>query len=207
MSTTEEKNTNKKNDQDYEIDTLTNDRLIKDHSYDGIQELDNDLPPWWKWLFYITIAIGIIYLVRLFVLKSDDLIQKKEYEKAMAEAASLAPQQAPASEFKIEVLTDPASIQNGKAIFDKICFVCHRADGGGLVGPSFADDYWIHGNTIEDMYNVVTNGVLDKGMISYKDQLSPTQRLEVLSYIIKDIHGSNPPNPKAPQGEEMKWPY
>ncbi len=207
MSTTEEKNMEKNKDEEYEIDTATNDRLIKDHSYDGIQELDNDLPPWWKWLFYITIAIGIIYLVRLFVLKSDDLYQQKEYESAMAQAASQMPQQTATEAFKVQVLTDPADIEKGKEIFSKICSVCHRADGGGLVGPNFADDYWIHGNTIQDMFNTVTNGVLDKGMISYKDQLSPTQRLEVLSYIIKDIHGTNPENPKPPQGVKMEWPY
>lgn len=203
MSTTEEK-TNKSHEQNYEIDTLTNDRLIADHDYDGIKELDNDLPPWWKWLFYISVAFGAIYLIRLFVMDADDLVQEREFEKEMAEAASTIPQ--PSATFELKVLTDATSLENGKATYDKICQVCHLTDGGGLVGPNFTDDYWIHGNSLEDMFAIVENGVIEKGMISYKDQLSPTARLEVLSYIIT-LHGTTPSKPKAPEGELMDWPY
>ena len=206
MSTENENVKNNSQEQDYEIDTLTNDRLISDHEYDGIRELDNDLPPWWKWLFYITIVFAIVYLVRLFVFEADDLIQQSEYNKEMAQAASMAPAPSTTETFEIKVLTDPASIANGKVIFDKICAVCHLLDAGGLVGPNMTDDYWIHGNTIQDMFTTVTNGVLEKGMISYKDQYSPQQRLEVLSYIIT-LHGTTPANPKAPQGELKEWPY
>ncbi|MEZ5145542.1 MAG: cbb3-type cytochrome c oxidase N-terminal domain-containing protein [Bacteroidales bacterium] len=202
--TTEE--TTKNTNQEYELDTLTNERLIKDHEYDGIKELDNDLPPWWKWLFYITIVFGIVYMIRLWVLDSDDLYQIREYDAAMAEAKDNAASQ-PTAQFEIKVLTDDASLANGKETWDKICQVCHLYDGGGLVGPNMTDNYWIHGNTVEDMFNTVTNGVIEKGMIPYKDQLSPTQRLEVISFIIEKLHGTTPANPKAPQGEEMAWPY
>ena len=206
MSTHDETKKDTGKGTDYEIDTLTNDRLIADHEYDGIRELDNDLPPWWKWLFYITIAFGIIYMIRMWVFNADDMYQEREFDKEMAEASSLMPTQPAAGEFEIKVLTDPAAIARGKETYDKICQVCHLLDGGGLVGPNFTDNYWIHGNTIEDWFNVVTNGVLDKGMISYKDQLSPTQRLEVLSYIVT-LHGTTPATPKEPQGEEMEWLY
>jgi cytochrome c oxidase cbb3-type subunit 3 len=204
MSTNEDIKKNK--DQGYEIDTLTNDRLIADHEYDGIKELDNDLPPWWKWLFYITIAFGIIYMIRMWIFNADDLFQQREFEAEMAEAASKMPAAPAAGEFEIKLLNDAASIASGKEIYGKICQVCHLVDGGGLVGPNFTDNYWIHGNTIEDWYGVVTNGVLEKGMIAYKDQLSPKQRLEVLSYIAT-LHGTTPANPKAPEGEEMEWLY
>ncbi len=204
MSTTEEK-TNKSHEQNYEIDTLTNDRLIADHDYDGIKELDNDLPPWWKWLFYISVAFGVIYLVRLFVMDADDLVQEREFNKEMAEAASAIPSQQTA-DFELTVLTDATSLKNGKATYDKICQVCHLLDGGGLVGPNFTDDYWIHGNSLEDMFETVNNGVIEKGMIAYKDQLSPTQRLEVISYIIT-LRGTTPAKPKASEGDLMDWPY
>lgn len=206
MSTTEDKNINKSTEQEYEIDTVTNDRLIKDHSYDGIQELDNDLPPWWKWLFYITIAFSVIYLIRLWVFEADDLVQQKEYEDELAEAASMMPSLEETEAFELVVLTDGTSLENGKATYGKICSVCHLANGAGLVGPNFADDYWIHGNTLDDMWNIVETGVLEKGMIAYKDQLSPQQRLEVISYIIT-LHGTEPANPKAPEGELLEWPY
>jgi cytochrome c oxidase cbb3-type subunit 3 len=75
-------------------------------------------------------------------------------------------------------------------------------DGGGLVGPNMTDNYWIHGNTIEDQFKIVTNGVIEKGMIPYKDQLSEQKRLEVVSFILVKLQGSTPAAPKEPQGKE-----
>ena len=194
-------NVNQHHNDDYEYDTLTNDRLIKDHNYDGIRELDNDLPPWWKWLFYITIIFAIIYLIRLFVFHADDLVHNKEYEKEMVQLAAEKPQQETAA-FEVVLLQDETSLANGQETWNKICAACHLADGGGLVGPNMTDNYWIHGNTVEDLYNIVTNGVIEKGMLSYKQQLSDQQRLEVVSYILEKLQGTTPANPKEPQGKE-----
>ncbi len=191
--------------EDYEFDTLTNERLIKDHNYDGIRELDNDLPPWWKWLFYLTIIFAVVYLIRLFVLHSDDLIQESEFKKEMAgyeQQSTSAGGTTEAAAFQVRLLEDEASLASVKETFEKICAVCHLADGGGLVGPNMTDNYWIHGNTVQDLYKVATNGVIEKGMIPYKDQLSDQKRLEVVSYILFKLVGTTPTNPKAPQGIE-----
>ena len=205
MATDENKNINvsHNNEDDYEYDTLTNDRLIKGHDYDGIRELDNDLPPWWVWLFYITIAFAIIYSIRIFVFHADDLVQAKEFQKEMAEYhAKQAPQKKAESEFKVVLLTDETSLAEGKKIWESICAACHLKDGGGLVGPNMTDNYWIHGNTVQDLYNVVTNGVIEKGMLSYKQQLTDQQRLAVVSYVLEKLQGTTPANPKAPQGKK-----
>jgi len=187
--------------EDYEIDTLTNDRLIKDHEYDGIRELDNDLPPWWKWLFYITIAFAIVYMIRLWVFHADDLIQGREYEMAMDDAQKALPEKNNAT-FEIKLLDNPVALAKGQETWTKICAACHMPDGGGLVGPNMTDNYWIHGNTIADLYRTITNGVIEKGMIPYKDQLSDEARLEVASYILLKLQGTTPANPKEPQGEK-----
>jgi cytochrome c oxidase cbb3-type subunit 3 len=197
-----EDNIKNKHSEDYEYDTLTNERLIKDHDYDGIRELDNPMPPWWKWLFYITIIFAVIYMIRIFVFKSDDLIQEREFANEMEKAKKEAPSEAEAAEFKLVVLEDEAALANGKETWDKICAVCHLVDGGGLVGPNMTDNYWIHGNTVEDMFNVITNGIIEKGMIPYRDQLSEQKRLEVISYILVKLQGTTPATPKAPEGTE-----
>ena len=57
------------------------DKLL-DHNYDGIQELDNSLPPWWLNLFYITILWGIAYFTYYHILEIGDL-QIDEYNKEM----------------------------------------------------------------------------------------------------------------------------
>jgi len=195
-------NNNQHHNEEYEYDTLTNDKLIKDHDYDGIRELDNDMPAWWKWLFYITIIFAIVYSIRLFVFHSDDLVQEREYENAMAEGEMSKPVQAETAAFEIVVLEDDASLANGEETWDKICAVCHLVDGGGLVGPNMTDNFWIHGNTVEDLYNIVEIGVIEKGMIPYRDQLSEQKRLEVVSFILVNLHGSTPAVPKAPEGDE-----
>ena len=192
---------NKNRDEDYEIDTLTNDRLIKDHSYDGIREPDNDLPPWWKWLFYLTIVFAIAYMMRLWVFHADDLVQSREYEMAMEDARLNQPVK-PTIAFSVVLLEDPVSLAKGQETWVKIGAACHLVDGGGIVGPNMTDEYWIHGNKIEDLYQVITNGVIEKGMIPYKDQLSEEARLEVASYILLKLQGTTPATPKAPQGEK-----
>jgi cytochrome c oxidase cbb3-type subunit III len=187
--------------EDYELDTLTNNRLLKDHEYDGIRELDNGSPSWFNWLFILTIIFAIVYLVRLWVFKADDLIQEKEFDIAMSAAKPKPSATTEADTFQIVLLTDEASLENGKKTYESICAACHLKDGGGIVGPNFTDQYWIHGNTIADMYRITTEGVIKKGMIPYKDQLSPVQRLEVNSYILQKLVGTTPAMPKAPEGE------
>ena len=147
----------------------------------------------------------MVYLIRIFVFQSDDLIQGREYNNEMAAAQANMPEK-PAAEatFKVELLTDDASLAAGQETWTKICAACHLADGGGLVGPNMTDNYWIHGNTVQDLYNTVTNGVIEKGMIPYKDQLSDQARLDVVSYILVKLQGTTPANPKAPQGTEYK---
>ena len=186
----------------YEIDTLTNERLIQDHSYDGIKELDNELPSWWKWLFYLTIIFAIVYMVRLFVFQADDLVQESEYQLVVDKFAKDNPKSAETANFKVELLTSSADLEAGKETWIKICSACHLVDGGGIVGPNMTDNYWIHGNKVEDLYTIVTNGVIEKGMIPYNTQLSEKARLQVVSYILTDLVGSTPATPKAPEGKE-----
>lgn len=192
----------KDHNEDYEFDTLTNDRLIKDHDYDGIRELDNDLPPWWKWLFYITIAFSVIYFVRLFVFNADDLVQDREFAIEMEGFEASRPEKVADINFSVVLLEDATSLTNGEATWTKVCAACHLADGGGLVGPNMTDNFWIHGNTVEDLYRISTEGVIAKGMLPYKDQLSNQERLEVVSFILLKINGTTPATPKAAEGTE-----
>lgn len=189
----------------FEKDELTGDKLLAGHEYDGIRELDNKLPKWWLWLFYITIIFAAVYGLRYHFLGLGDL-QVQEYEKEMAEASVI--YQKPAEENVITAetvvaLTDEASLAAGKEIWDKQCAVCHLAQGQGLVGPNMTDEYWIHGCSINDIYHLIVVGVPEKGMISWKDQLTPEQIQQVSSFILT-LKGTNPPNPKEPQGEKCE---
>jgi len=190
----------------HEVDDVTQIKYFGGHEeYDGIKELDNPLPPWLKYIFYITIIISFTYLMRLVVFKDDTIIQKKEYSKEMAAARAKTEVavKAEAVQSAAKPMTQEEILAGGKTTFDKICYVCHGKFGEGLVGPNFTDDYWIHGNRPEDLKKVIVDGVIDKGMLSYKSQLSNKQIDQVIAYILS-LHGTNPPNQKAPQGVKVE---
>ena len=178
--------------------------LLLDHDYDGIKELDNNLPPWWVYLFYICIAFAVIYLVRFEIMGGDN--QETELKNEMAQAQKeIAEYKKTApdtmDENSVTLLTDAADLAAGKEIFMANCVACHRADAGGQIGPNLTDDQWILGGGIKNIFHTLMNGGRDgKGMISWKGTLKPKQMQEVASYVIS-LQGSNPKDPKAPEGE------
>jgi len=178
--------------------------LLLDHDYDGIKELDNNLPPWWVYLFYICIVFGVIYFARYEVFGGDD--QETELKTEMAQAKidveeylKTAPDLM--DEKSVVLLTDAPSLDAGKEIFKTNCAACHRADAGGQIGPNLTDNHWILGGGIKNLFHTITNGGRDgKGMIAWKGTLKPKEIQKVASYILS-LQGSNPKDPKAPDGE------
>lgn len=178
--------------------------IMLDHDYDGIKELDNNLPPWWKYGFYFTILVGVIYLTHYHILKTGDL-QATEYDKEIAKAKSDVEEYMKTAannvdENTVKMLDNSADLAAGKSAFDANCKACHGGAGEGGVGPNLTDDYWLHGGSISDVFKTVKYGWPDKGMKSWKEDLSPMQIAQVTSYI-KSLRGTNPANGKAPQGD------
>ena len=179
--------------------------LLLDHDYDGIKELDNNLPPWWVYLFYGCILFSVVYLVRFEIMDGDN--QEMELKKEMAQAQiDIAEYKKTASDLMDEntvtLLTDAADLEAGKAIYTTNCVACHRADAGGQIGPNLTDEYWILGGGIKNVFHTITNGGRDgKGMIAWsKSGLKPKDIQLVSSYVLS-LKGSNPIDPKAPEGD------
>ena len=159
--------------------------LLLDHEYDGVRELDNKLPRWWVWLFYITIIFGAVYMMYYHVLGMGNL-QAAEYDQEMKAGAAVKNAAMTKFEASIPALSpsqDAEVLQNGRQTYAKYCAPCHRADGGGLVGPNLTDSYWIHGSNFTDNVSVIWNGVPAKGMITWKNSLKPEDISAVASYI------------------------
>lgn len=176
---------------------------LLDHDYDGVQELDNDLPPWWLYLFYFTIAWGVAYLFYYHVFGIGEL-QYEEYASEMKAAEikySKAEDAATPEEGMLKAFTDAANIAAGKEIYVTHCQICHGENGEGTVGPNMTDEYWIHGGKFSDIVRTIEVGVPEKGMISWRPVLQPEQIQQVSSYILT-LQGTNPPNAKAPEGEK-----
>ncbi len=177
------------------------------HEYDGIRELDNSLPPWWKYLFYVSIVFAVVYLYRYHVAGSAPL-SAEEYKQEMATAelermAYLEEASNLVNETSVVALTASSELESGRKVYTNLCVPCHGSLGEGkaTLGPNLTDDYWIHGGSIKDIFKTVKYGVQGKAMISWQDQLSPRQMQEVSSYILT-LQGTNPPNAKEPEGEK-----
>jgi len=180
--------------------------MLLDHDYDGIKELDNALPPWWKYGFYITIVVAVFYILK-FEVWHTGMNPTQEYAAEMTAAkiqtdAYLAAAKDNVDENSVTDL-DSKGAAAGKEIFAKTCVACHLAEGQGSVGPNLTDDYWIHGGGIKDIFKTIKYGYPDKGMQSWQSTYSPVQIQQLASYI-RTLKGSNPPNPKAPQGDLYK---
>ncbi|VAW25932.1 Cytochrome c oxidase (cbb3-type) subunit CcoP [hydrothermal vent metagenome] len=188
----------------------TEEDIMLDHDYDGIKELDNVLPPWWLYGFYITIAISIFYITQVFY-NSDNYSQDKEY------AAEVAQGKAEVEQYKKEhpelfddanivAFTDAENIAKGKELFaTKTCSACHLADLGGSIGPNLTDNHWILGGGVKNIYNTISKGGRPgKGMIPWESTISRDERIQLASYIIS-MQGTQPATPKAAQGDII-WP-
>lgn len=174
--------------------------ILLDHNYDGIKELNNNLPPWWKWMFYLTIIFSFVYIFRYHFSGSGKL-QAAEYEEEMLIAAAdkkafMEKSANSVDESSVKVVTE---FTKGKEIFIEMCAACHGKNMEGGVGPNLTDEYWIHGGSIQDVFKSIKYGFPEKGMIAWQSQLSPAQMQEIASYIAS-MKGSNPANAKAPQG-------
>jgi len=176
--------------------------IVLDHEYDGIRELDNNLPAWWKYGFYLTILISFVYV--WYYHSGAGPTQMDEYAAEVkageeAKAAYLAKTSGNIDENTVK-MGDAASISAGKTLYASSCAACHASDGGGSVGPNLTDSYWLHGGSISDVFKSIKYGWADKGMKSWKDDFSPKQIADISSYI-KSLEGTTPAAPKEKQGE------
>lgn len=178
--------------------------IMLTHDYDGIKELDNNLPPWWLYLFYATILFAGIYMVRFFIMDGPSSDQEYQMEMAAAQEeidAWRATQTDLITEESVVILDGASDLAAGKEIFTVNCVACHLADGGGSIGPNLTDEYWILGGGIKNVFRTLNQGGrAGKGMVSWKGILNPLEMQQVASYVLS-MQGTTPANPKAPEGD------
>jgi len=186
-----------KNDKSYDVP-------LADHEYDGIQELNNPAPFWWQLFFYLSIAFGIGYYA-YYELGSgpttDDRITALMNEVDVAKSAHKT--EGPDENALLALVNDPTALKEGNEVYQAKCTACHASDGGGVVGPNLADEYWIHGKgSVLDLHKVLTEGVAEKGMPPWGPILTEKE-MNALVAFVKSLQGKKPAVPKAPQGNKV----
>lgn len=181
---------------------------LLDHEYDGIQEYDNPLPGWWQLLFWGTIVFSAVYM--LYYHAGEGQSELQQYEADMLVLGEMQAKEAlsagPVTDATLEGLRANQGMMLGaRQLFVSKCATCHGEAGEGKIGPNLTDDYWLHGGLPTNIHKTITEGVPAKGMISWKLQLRPGE-IAALSAYVTTLHGTNPPNPKEPQGELFKAP-
>lgn len=177
--------------------------ILMDHEYDGIRELDNNLPPWWVWGFYLTILFAIGYILNYHVFKIG-LSQEDEYKASMYKAKKeineyLKNAAMNVDESNVTLMTEQADLDAGKSLFQANCSTCHK-DGGGDIGPNLTDNYWLYGNDIKIIFGVIKNGT-SNGMPEHASKLNPIQLQQVSSFVLnlKYIPGKEPEGTEYPK--------
>lgn len=177
--------------------------ILMHHEYDGIRELDNNLPPWWVWGFYATIIFSVIYIFNYHILGTADL-QTQEYDRSVAEAkkevdAYLNKMAMNVDETNATVMTANSDLSAGKALFEINCIACHNPKGEGNIGPNLTDDFWIYSPDVKDIFKLVKLGNAN-GMPEHASKLNPIQIQQVASFVLSLPYTKG----KEPQGKEVK---
>lgn len=177
--------------------------LLTDHTYDGIQEYDNPLPGWWKFLFWAPIVFAPLYLM-YFHLGIEGRSVHDQYDQHMASVFELRFEEIGELEADratiFEYMNKPDWLAVGKVVYKTNCVSCHGADGSGLVGPNLTDDYWKNVRNIEDIAKIIEVGAANGAMPAWKNRLSH-KNLFVLTAAYVASMRENPVSGKAPEGD------
>ncbi|MDO4642892.1 MAG: cytochrome-c oxidase, cbb3-type subunit III [Cardiobacteriaceae bacterium] len=195
---------------------------IIDHTWDGdLKEMNNPLPGWWLSLFYLMIAVGIIYLILypgVFKgIKGWTQIGQYEQESRRADALSAEYFQAYSDKSVEELAKDPDALATGHRIFSQNCAVCHASDAGGQQGsyPNLTDNEWIWGGTPEAIINTITNGhigampaggaliTVDPTTPNYEPSKEDKEKLENVSQYVLSLGGYKHDASAAAKGQEL----
>lgn len=184
----------------------TKDEIIKGHEYDGILELDNPLPKWWLFIFYTTIIFAIGYWSYYQFLGGPTLQQELAAElesiQAMKATHSKPKSSGGGQNLDIEaLLANNNVLTNGKAAYEQTCAACHGQNGEGIIGPNLTDKYWLHSKgDYPGILAALEEGFPEKGMPAWKDIIPQESHTPIVIYVMS-LAGTQPANPKEPQGE------
>ena len=178
-------------------------KIIEGHEYDGIKELDNPLPKWWLFTFYITIVFAFCYYGYYEVLggpthKEQLVASLKIIEERQAASKANEPVIEITDELIESIKSDSKLMALAKSEYEGKCTACHMSNGAGLVGPNLTDSYWIHSiGDVKGILKAIKEGYPDKGMPPWDEVIPKEAHIPLAVYVTL----FEPAEGKEPQGE------
>lgn len=171
------------------------------HDYDGIREFDNPLPRWWLLTFYgaVAFSVGYWFYYHTLAVGEQPMASYKNEVEAADKLQAASEQNALTEDQLLALAHDQQAVQRGAALFKQNCVSCHGERAQGVIGPNLTDAYWLHGSRPKEIYKVVSTGILEKGMPSWRPVLGPSKVKDATAYVLS-LKDKNEPG-KPPQGQ------
>jgi len=169
-----------------------NEVVLREHSFDGIQEFDQRLPNWW--LYTLFGAVGFAVMAWLFFVadngaEADTVRLNRELDALDAKRFAA-----------IKDLDDKTLwgmshnqtlVAQGEKVFQSICYTCHGVNLQGGIGFRLNDNLWVHGTKPMEIFGVVSKGVPGTGMQSWSSQLGPAKITQVVAFLLSKQDPNN----------------
>lgn len=189
--------------------------ILIDHGFDGIMELDNQLPKWWLGLFWFGVAYCVVYLIAYGF--TDFAHQGKEYdEEYKAQTASIAEYMKNTPPPTIETAVYSAdNIAAGEEVFKTNCVSCHNDGGKGGIGPNLTDNFWLNQpekTLFKNVFHMVENGSQNNPTMQAFGKNGVLTGFDIQNVAAYIYHINQEQSPvtqaqggAAPQGTEAHW--
>lgn len=201
------------------------------HEWDGLKELNNPLPKWWLYIFYVCIAWSLAYYVFYPAWPTGTSYTKgilnwsmrEEIVEKLAEAkASQAKYVDKIAKLSVDEIQKDKDLLNfamagGRTMFNENCSACHGAGGQGAKGfPTLADDIWLWGGTTAEIYKTISGGVRQTtvadtrgtpgvlGMTAFgKDQILDKAQIDQVTEYVLSLNNRATDSAKALVGKTV----
>ncbi|TFV96574.1 cytochrome-c oxidase, cbb3-type subunit III [Oxalobacteraceae bacterium OM1] len=179
------------------------------HSWDeGLEELNNPMPRWWMWMFYLTIVFGIGYLALYPGLGAfAGKLGWKSTGEYQAELSKADAQYGPIFDKYLKqdlkaVAADPQARAIGERLFLTYCAQCHGSDARGNKGfPNLTDHDWLYGGDPETIKTTIMGG-RNGVMPSMAAAVGSDKDVENVAQYVLSLSGSTHDPIKAVFGKE-----
>ena len=175
-----------------------------------LEEYNNPLPNWWRWMFYITVIFGLVYLALYPGLGnmagSFGWTMRGQYESEMKKADE---QYGPIfkkfqSQDIMAVSANSEAREMGQRLFLTYCAQCHGSDAKGAKGfPNLADQDWLFGGSPAQIKESILKGrdamMPAKGV---KPDLNGDQIKDLANYV-RSLSGLAADSIRVQRGKEL----